>query len=74
MYHERGSSIYNLSITASVKEEVVAVPAKSPVLFSELEAIVVNTAFSILSACSVRPMWFNIITEDNNKAVGLALF
>ena len=59
-------------MTSSVKRVVVAVPFKSPVLFSGPEAIVFNTAFSILSASEFKDICLNIIQDDNNKAVGLA--
>lgn len=41
---------YKFLMMASVKEEVLAVPLKSPVLFSGPEAMVFKTADSILSA------------------------
>lgn len=42
---DKNGVLYNLLMTASVKEEVVAVPAKSPVLFSGPDAMVDKTAF-----------------------------
>ena len=71
--HNEQQHVYSkLAITCSVKWDVEAVPFKSPVLFSGPEAIVFNTAASILSASAFNDMCLNIIQEDNNKAVGLA--
>lgn len=52
---------------------VLAFPPKSPVTYFP-SFKVLKIASEIWSASYVCPICLNIITEDNNKAVGLALF
>ena len=55
---------------ALVNSEHLELPPKSPV---QMRARMVSKqARSMRSACSIKFKWRNIITEDNNKAVGLA--
>ena len=65
--------IIKLSITAWVNSVVLAFPPKSPVRYF-LYLITLKTEFSIDEAYLLRPILFNIIVPDSNKAVGLALF